>query len=175
MRRPQLEAPKAEHQCCMIAHYNQSGKNQARINLLGDDYNGEHVGALGSLKKKLLCTSTRAVCAVMAEEAISKVLRIADFQRATQCEQRRLLQETLMKKVIEKLSSFDQQQESHVRAHGAPIAHSASQCRGSPVLSPCAHRCVCSTCAARLTADARTRKCPICRAPVLMWMQLRVA
>ena len=34
------------------------------------------------------------------------------------------------------------------------------------VLSPCAHRCVCSTCAARLTADARTRKCPICRAPI---------
>jgi hypothetical protein len=33
----------------IAAHYNQSGKNQARINLLGDDYNGEHVGALGSL------------------------------------------------------------------------------------------------------------------------------
>ena len=34
------------------------------------------------------------------------------------------------------------------------------------VLSPCAHRCVCSTCAARLTEDASTRKCPICRAPI---------
>ena len=35
------------------------------------------------------------------------------------------------------------------------------------VLSPCAHQCMCSTCARRIAAGPpRTRRCPVCRTPI---------
>ena len=39
----------------------------------------------------------------------------------------------------------------------------------SHVAGPCGHLCACGPCSAKMES------CPICRAPVLMWMQLRVA
>ena len=35
------------------------------------------------------------------------------------------------------------------------------------VLSPCAHCCMCARCAARLMQRPESRKCPMCRAPIV--------